>query len=289
MDRHQRDGVLSPARRCVRLAEIARVAEPHLLDEPGQIGPAIALVGARRAHELAHVAEAALAVGRRQAGELVVVLGGDALQQRREAELAARAHEPLVELPEALDERAIALGQALQLPELDRPVERALRSVAQRGQPVVRDADERRGEHDEQRVVVEAIAQQREVCAQVAHLLRAVEAAAELAARDEPDALERRGVGRGVARGAQQHRDPARPHSPVHQLAQSPRQRMRPRPRARAPARAAPSPLATRCSSTAGSAIGSTVRSACGGSKSRSSKRWPKTWPMTSSSSGRER
>ena len=265
------------------------VAEPHLLDEPGQVGPAIALVGARRPHQLAHVAEAALAVGRGQAGQVVVVLGDDALQQCSQPELAACAHEAVVELLEALHERAIALGQALQLPQLDRPVERALRRRAQREQPVVGDADERRGEHDEQRVVVEAVAQQGQVGAQVAHLLRAVEAPAELAARHQADALQRRGVRRGVARGAQQHGDPARARPrrrparagavPAHCASSS---------RAGA-ARAAPSPLATRCSSIAGSAIGSTVRNACGGSKSRSSKRWPKTWPMTASSSGRER
>ena len=99
------------------------------------------------------------------------MLGDDTLQQCREPELTAAAHEAVVQLPEALDERAIALGQALQLPQLDRPVERALGGAAQREQPVVGDADERRCEHDEQRMVVEAVAQQGEIGAQVAHLL----------------------------------------------------------------------------------------------------------------------
>ena len=224
MDGHQRDGLLAAAGRCVRLAQIARVAQAHLLDEPGQVRPALALVGARGAHELARVAEAALAVGRRQAGQVVVVLGDDALEQRREAELAARAHDPVVELLEAVDEGAVALGQSLQLPQLDGPVERALRRVAQRREAVVRDADERRREHHEQGVIVEAVAQQGEVRAQVAHLLRAVEAAAELAACNEPHAFQRRRIRRGVARGAQQHRDPARQHAAVHQLAQASRE-----------------------------------------------------------------
>ena len=222
VDRHQRDRVLGASRRSVRLAQVALVAEPHLVDEAREIGAAIALVGAGRAQQLAYVAEAALAVGRGQAGQLVVVLGDDALEQRRQPQLAAGAHEAVVELLEALHERAIGLGEPFQLSQLDRPVERRLRSRPQRGQPVVGDADERRGEHHEQRVVVEAVAQQREIGAQVAHLLRAVEAAAELAVRRQADVLERGGIRGCVARGAQQDRDVARcDAAAVDELAQA--------------------------------------------------------------------
>ena len=226
MDRHQRDRLLTADGRRVRLAHVARVAQAHLLDEARQVGAAVALVAARSAHELAHVAEAALAVGRGQRRKVVVVLVHDALEQRGRPELAARAHEPVVELLETLHERAVALRQALDLRELDGPVERPLRGGAEGREPVVGDADERGGEHHEQGVIVEAIAQQREVCAQVAHLLRAIEATAELTARDEAHALERGGVRRRVARRAQQHGDPARLHPAVDELAQAPRQRV---------------------------------------------------------------
>ena len=219
MDRHQRNGILATARGRVRLAQVARVAQAHQLDEAREIRPAIALVGTRCAHQLASIAEATLAVGRGETGEVVVVLGDDALQQRGEPELAARAHEPVIQLPEAIDEGTIAFGQTVELPELDRPVERALGGVAQRREPVVGDAHERGGEDDQERMVVEAVAQKREVGAQVAHLLRAIEAAAELTARHEPDAFESAGVRRGVARGAQQHRDLAGWHPVVDELA----------------------------------------------------------------------
>ena len=228
VDRHHRDGVLADPGRCVGLAHVARVAELHLVDEAGQVGPVVALVAARGAQQLADVAEAALAVGRRQAREVVVVVGHDALEQGGQPELAARAHEPVVELLEAHDQCSVALGQALQLAELDRPVERALGGGAQRRQTVVGDADERRGEHDEQGMVVEAVAQEREIGAQVAHLLGAVEAAADLAQRRQARALERRGVGGGVARGAQQDGDIARARlTRVDELTQSARQRSR--------------------------------------------------------------
>jgi hypothetical protein len=45
------------------------------------------------------------------------VVADDALQHGCQPELAARADEAVVELLEALDERALALGEALQLAE----------------------------------------------------------------------------------------------------------------------------------------------------------------------------
>ena len=117
-----------PTGRRVGLAQVARVAQAHLLDEAGEVGPAIALVGARRAHA---------ACARCRSGARRRARSGRRARSRARRRCARAAppgpssplgaHEPVVELLEALHERAVALGQALELPELDRPVERALR------------------------------------------------------------------------------------------------------------------------------------------------------------------
>ena len=71
-------------------------------EEAGEVGTAQRLVVAREADQLAHVRVAAASVRLRQAGEVVVVLRDDPLEQIGDAELLRRVDEPV----EALAERA---------------------------------------------------------------------------------------------------------------------------------------------------------------------------------------
>ena len=174
-------------------------------EEAGEVGSAQRLVVACEADQLAHVGVAAAAVGLRETGEVVVVLGHDALEQIGDGELLRRVHEPVEALPERPHQPRVVLVKAVRQPVLEPAEERGLGRAAKRVETRVGDADERRREHGEQRPIVVAAADQPEVGAQVGHLLAPVVAAADRAVGVEPGLLERRLVQVGVRARTQEH------------------------------------------------------------------------------------
>ena len=105
----------------------------------------------------------------------------------------------------ALHEPRVVLGEAVRQPVLEPAEERGLGGPAKRVEPGVRDADQRRGEHGQQRAIVVAAAQEPQVGAQVGDLLAAVVAAADRPVRVEPRLLQRGLVQVGGGARAQQH------------------------------------------------------------------------------------
>ncbi len=152
-------------------------------DEALEIGAAELLVRPGQPRELAQVCVAARTVTPCQHGQVVVVLDEDALAEQLQREPRRAVDEALVALQERADETPVLLGEvggqrALD-PLEDRP---ALGGGANQDERVVRDADERRGEDGEQRLVVVAVLQQPQVVEQIDDLLLP-----EVAAAGHPD------------------------------------------------------------------------------------------------------
>ena len=103
------------------------------------------------------------------------MLGDDLLAQALERKRRRLRSEPVEALLERLEEPRVPLGDALRdsllQPDEQRPLRRR---PPQQHEPVVRDADERRGEHAQQRLVVVAVVQEAQVVEQVDHLLLVV-------------------------------------------------------------------------------------------------------------------
>ena len=139
------------------------------------------------------------------------MLDEDALAEQLQREPRRALDEPLVALQERAHEAAVVLGEIGRQRALDALEDRALLGIrADEDERVVRDADERRREHREQRLVVVAVLQQAQVVEQVDDLLLA-----EVAAAGHPD---RRQVDRaqllleplGVGSGCEEEDDLAR-------------------------------------------------------------------------------
>ena len=156
-------------------------------DEALDVRSAQLLVGAREPRELAQICVTPPAVPLREHGQVVVVLGHDALTQALEREPRRRRGQPVVALAEGAQQLRVALGERLGQLAFERDEERTLRRrAAQQHEGVVRDADERRREHAHERLVVVAVAQQAQVREQIDDLLLAEVAAAGSAVGGDP-------------------------------------------------------------------------------------------------------
>ena len=202
-DPHGVDLLLGKRRLGLLRGELGERADER--EEAREVGPAQGLVVARDPHELAHVRVAPAPVGLREAGEVVVVLRDDPLEQVGDADLPRGLDEPVEALPERPHQPRVVLREPVRQPVLEPAEERRLRGPAQRVQARVGDADQRRGEHGEQRAVVVAAAYEPQVGAQVGDLLAPVVAAADRAVRLEARLPERRLVQVGVGARPQQH------------------------------------------------------------------------------------
>ena len=152
-------------------------------DEPLDVRAAELLVRPRQPRELAQVRVPALPVAPRENSQVVVVLDEDALAEQLQREPRRALDQTLVPLQERADEAPVLLGEVGRQRALDPLEDRApLGSGANQDERVVRDADERRGEHGEQRLVVVAVLQQPQVREQVDDLLLP-----EVAATRHPD------------------------------------------------------------------------------------------------------
>ena len=143
-------------------------------DEALDVGAAQLLVGAGQACELAQVRVAAAPVPPGEDREVVVVLDHDLLAEALEPDGARERGQPVVALAKSLEQTPVALGQSVWQALLDRRVQRPAGGIsAQDDEGVVRDADERRGEHGDEGLVVVAVVQEPQVAEQVDHLLLA--------------------------------------------------------------------------------------------------------------------
>ena len=171
-------------------------------DEALDVGATQLLERARQPPELAQVRVAAATIPPGQHRQVVVVRGDDLLAEPLQRERRQQRDQALVALAEGEEEVALALrrgrrGAALQ-PGVDRPL---ARRAAQRDQAIIRHADERRGEHRDERLVVVAVVQEAQVGEQIEHLLLAVVVASGAAEGAEAllaqRLLEQLGVGAG--------------------------------------------------------------------------------------------
>ena len=157
----------------LQLLDPGRVLLAHEAHEALDVGASQLVVGARETRKLAQI-RVAPAAPWGEHREVVVVLDQDLLAQPLEADVAGDRGEPVVTLPERLEQLSVPLGQAGREPLLEPRVERAAwRRPPQQRERVVGDADERRREHRDERLVVVAVVQQPQVAEQIAHLLLA--------------------------------------------------------------------------------------------------------------------
>ena len=142
------------------------VTEP---DEALEVRAAHGLELGREPRELAEVGVAAVAVGHREAGQVVVVLGDDQLAQPLERDLPG----PLDQAGESLGERKrqapVGRRQARRrLVALERREDRPLHGrPPDAEEPVVGHADQRGGEHRQERHVVISVAKEPQIGEQV--------------------------------------------------------------------------------------------------------------------------
>ncbi len=152
------------------------------------------------------------------------MLGDDLLAQPLEGEPRHRLDEPVVALAEGAHQALVALGEARRQRVLEAGEERPPRRDApQESERVVRDADERRGEHRQERRVVVAVLEQPQVHEQVDDLLLTEVALAGRAVRRQPHPPQLILVPLRVGAGREQQDDLARRrHARVHELAHAP-------------------------------------------------------------------
>ena len=183
-------------------------------EEALEVAPAQLLVGAREPHQLAQVRVAALAVPAREHREVVVVLGDDVLAEPLERHTRRGCDEPLVSLLERAHETLVRGVERLRQRPLEAGVERPAPGVPpEEHQRVVRDADERRGEHSHERLVVVAVAQQAQVHEEVDDLLLAEVATAGGAVGRQPERAQLLLVPLGVRARREEEDDLARRRS----------------------------------------------------------------------------
>jgi hypothetical protein len=96
----------------------------------------------------------------REHGEVVVVRGDDLLAEPLERERPRGGDEPLEALAESLEEAGVARTEPFRKRSLEALEERPLgRRTPQQHECVVRDADQGRCEHGDERLVVVAVVQ----------------------------------------------------------------------------------------------------------------------------------
>ena len=146
--------------------------------EPLEVGAAELLVGAGEAGELAEVGVAALAVVDARARRGRSRARSAPLAEELERRMGRELEQPVVPLPEGQDQAAVVVRQVARDAALDAAEDRlALRLGPDQHERVVRDADERRREHGEQRLVVVAVVEEAQVREEVDDLLLAEVAA----------------------------------------------------------------------------------------------------------------
>ena len=180
VDRQQPDGTRSfLLRDRLQLLDPRRVLLEHEADEALDVRAAQLLVGTREPRELAQVGVAAAPVPLREHREVVVVLDEDLLAETFEPDGPRNRSQPVVALTEGLQQPPIALrqpgGETLFEPGEKGPLRRR---APQQHERVVGDADERRGQHGDERLVVVPVVQEAQVREEVAHLLLAEVSAA---------------------------------------------------------------------------------------------------------------
>ena len=195
-------------------------------DEALEVGAAELLVRAGEARELAEVRVAPLCRrgGRARRGRSRA-RRGSARRGARAARAPASSSEPVVALPEREQQAPVVLGEVAGQRPLDAAEDRLpLRVRPDQDERVVRDADERRREHGEQRLVVVAVVQQPQVGEQVDDLLLAEVVAARGAVRRQADGAELLLEPLGVGAGGEEEHDLARGRvARVDELADAPR------------------------------------------------------------------
>ncbi len=209
MDRQQADRVRAfflGHRLELRCADCLLVADE--LDEALDVGAAQLLIRACEPHQLAQVRVPALAVPLREHGQVVVVRGDDLLAEALERLARGRRCKALVTLLEGTHEPLVGVRERIGQRALDAAIERALpRMPADEHERVVRQPDERRREHRNERFVVVAVVQQPQVAQQVDDLLLAEVPAARRAIGREAGATQRRFVAFRIGAGREQQDD----------------------------------------------------------------------------------
>ena len=189
MDREQTDGV--GALLLGDRLELPGADRLLLRDEPDEafdVGPAKLLVRTGEPRELPQVRVTPAPVPLREHREVVVVLGDDLLTQPLEGEPRQRLNEPLVALPESAHQSLVALAEPRRQGVLESGEERPPRGDApEKRERVVRDADERRREHRQERGVVVPVVEQAEIHEQIDDLLLAEIALAGSAVRRDAE------------------------------------------------------------------------------------------------------
>ena len=180
----------------------------HEAHEALDVAAAQLLVGAGEPGELAHVRVAAPAVPAGEHGQVVVVVGDDPLAELLEREPVRGLAEPLVALEEGAAEVPVALREVGREPALEGLEERPPRGGgAQEHERIVRQPDERRGEHGDERLVVVAVVQEPQVREQVDDLLLAEVPAARRAVRAQARRAQLLLVVLGVGPGREEEHD----------------------------------------------------------------------------------
>jgi hypothetical protein len=205
----------------VRLLRTDRLLPLDEPDEALDVRAAELLVRSRESRELSQVRVPAPAVGQREDREVVVVLGEDALAQELERRMRRDVEQALVALPEREHEPLVVLKEVSGEGTLEAPEDRlALRLRPDEDECVVRHADERRGEHGEERLVVVAVVQEPQIGEQVGDLLLPEVVPPRSAVRRQADGAELLLEPLGVRAGGEEQHDLTRCGDPcVHQLA----------------------------------------------------------------------
>ena len=149
-----------------------RLLAGHEPDEALEVCAAELFVRPRQARQLAEIRVAPLSVAAGEDREVVVVLGHDALAEELERRGRRDVEQSLVALPEGEEQALILVGEVAWERPLERPEDRlALRLGPDQDESVVRDPDEGRRQHGQERLVVVAVVQEPEVREQVDDLL----------------------------------------------------------------------------------------------------------------------
>ena len=193
-------------------------------DEPLDVRAAQLLVGAGEPRELAEVGVAPPAVPLREHGQVVVVIGDDPLAEPLEREAARGVGQPVVALPERPQQARVGRVEIRGQRALEPGEDRAARRAPDEQQRVVGDADERRGEHADERLVVVAVLEQAQVGEEVDDLLLAEVATPGRAVGREADLAQLLLVPLGVGPGGEEEHDLARARrAGVDELPDAPR------------------------------------------------------------------
>ena len=157
--------------------ELAGADRLLLADEPDEtldVRPPELLVRARETRELPQVRIAPAPVPLGEHGEVVVVLSDDLLAEPLQREPRHRLYQAFVALAESAHQPLVPLGESgghgVLEPREERPPRR---DPAKERERVVRDTDERRREHRQERHIVVPVVQQAQIREQIGDLLLA--------------------------------------------------------------------------------------------------------------------